>query len=176
MKSPDPGDPQAFLVCGLLSSDSELLKKIDAPLVERFGPLAMLSEVVPFEWTDYYNAEMGEGILRRWVVFENLVNLKNPWQHKIASGEIEDSYRVGGKRGVNIDPGFIRLNGLWLLTTKYAGHRAYLDKGIWIELTLRFLRDGCEELPWTYPDHRDAAAQAFFCKARDLLKRKMARV
>jgi len=176
MKNPDPDVPQALLVCGLLSSESRLLKEIETRLSERFGEVAMRSEPAPFDWTDYYNAEMGQGLLRRWLVFADPVGLTESWKHKLASCEIEDAYRADGKRRINIDPGFIRLDGLWLLSTKPAGHRAYLDRGVWIELTLRFLREGCEEMAWTYPDHRDAAAQSFFCKARALLKRKLAHV
>lgn len=173
MKNLEPEEPQALLICGLLSSDSRLIKGIEETLQKHFGPAALRSEIVPFTWTDYYNAEMGEGLLRRWVIFSRPVNLLQSWRYKLQSCTIEDSFRKGGKRLVNVDPGFIRLDGLWLLTTKSAGHRTYLDEGIWIELTLRFLKDHCEELPWTYPDHRDAGAQAFFLKARELLKKEL---
>lgn len=169
----DPQTPQALLICGLLSADSRLMKEIETTLVEHFGPVGLRSELVPFTWTDYYNAEMGEKILRRWLVFSSPVNLLESWRFKLASCEVENDLRREGKRRINIDPGFIQLDGLWLLTTKAAGHRAYLDEGIWIELTLRFLREHCEKLPWTYPDHRDPAAQAFFLKARELLKKEL---
>ncbi len=173
MKNLEPEKPQALLICGLLSSDSKLIKGIEETLQKHFGSVALRSEIVPFTWTDYYNAEMGEKILRRWLVFSSPVNLLESWRHKLQSCEIEDSLRKDGKRRINVDPGFIRLDGLWLLTTKSAGHRAYLDKGVWVELTLRFLREHCEELPWTYPDHRDPVAQAFFLKARELLKKEL---
>jgi len=176
MKPTDPGEPQALLVCGLLSADSGLIKDIGHDLEEHFGKTAMRSEKTPFTWTDYYNAEMGEGLLRRWVVFSTPINLLESWKYKLLSCEIEDTLKVNGKRRINIDPGFIRLDGLWLLTTKSAGHRAYVDKGIWVELTLRFLRDRCEELAWTYPDHRDPASQAFFLRARVRLKKELLHV
>ncbi len=174
MKNPDAATPQALLICGLLAADSQMLRDVEARLEPRFGQVIMRSEIVPFEWTDYYNAEMGEGLLRRWVVFLPPVNLLESWKHKLAGCEIENPLRSDGKRRVNIDPGFIRLDGLWLFTTKPAGHRTYLSEDIWVELTVRFLREGCEEMAWTYPDHRNAAAQAFFLKARDMLRRDLA--
>ncbi len=173
MKPQKPEDLQALIICGLLSVESDLLKNIEPELQEVFGKVALRSEPVPFEWTDYYNTEMGNGILRKWLLFSAPLNLVESWKYKLITCEIEDRYRINGKRRINIDPGFIRLDGLWLLTTKSAGHRAYLDKGIWIELTLRFLREHCEELPWTYPDHRPAQIQAFFMKTRNLLKKSL---
>jgi len=173
VKNLEPEEPQALLICGLLSPENDLIRSIETTLEEEFGSVLLRSELVPFTWTDYYNAELGEGILRRWLIFSRPVNLLQPWQYKLQSCKIEDSFRKNGKRRINVDPGFIRLDGLWLLTTKPAGHRAYLGEGVWIELTLRFLREGCEEMPWTYPDHRDDATQEFFLKARELLKKEL---
>lgn len=173
MKNLKPDEPQALLICGLLSVENDLIKSIETTLEEEFGSVLLRSELLPFAWTDYYNAELGEGILRRWLIFSPLVNLLQSWQYKLESCKIENSFRKNGKRRINVDPGFIRLDGLWLLTTKPAGHRTYLEKGVWIELTLRFLKDHCEELPWTYPDHRDTGAQAFFLKAREFLKKEL---
>lgn len=171
LKDPEPQVLQALVICGLLSADPGLFKEIESILESKFGTVALHSETFPFDWTDYYNAEMGEGILRRWLIFSPAVNLVESWRLKLNAGKIEEDYRIDGKRRINIDPGLIRLDGLWLFSTKPAGHRAYLDNGIWIELTLRFLREHCDEMPWTYPDHRDAAAQAFFLKGREFLKR-----
>ncbi len=169
----EPQEPQALLICGLLSADRELLDSIEEALASKFGDLELRSEVFPFDWTDYYNSEMGEGILRKWVVFTEPRNLVDLWRYKLESSEIEQTYTKEARRAINIDPGFIRLDGLWLLSTKPAGHRAYLDKGVWIEMTLRFLRDGCEEMPWTYPDHRDTQAQRFLLKGREILKKSL---
>ncbi|MBD3286062.1 DUF4416 family protein [candidate division WOR-3 bacterium] len=168
-----PREPQALLICGLLSPDSKLIKSIEQTLSDHFGQVALRSEVMPFDWTDYYNAEMGEGILRRWVVFSKPINLLQSWELKLKTCEIEDGLKQDGKRTVNIDPGLVRLDGLWLFSTKPAGHRTYLDEGIWIELTVRFLKERCDELPWTYPDHRDPGVQLFMLKARELLKKQL---
>lgn len=159
------------MICGLLSTDRKMLDSIELPLKTKLGEVELRSDIFPFEWTDYYNSEMGAGILRRWLVFKEPRNLEKPWSYKLASTEIEREYCKEGRRTINIDPGFIRLDGLWLLSTKPAGHRAYLDRGVWIEMTLRFLKDCCEEMPWTYPDHRDPQAQKFLLKAREVLKR-----
>ncbi|MBN2380146.1 DUF4416 family protein [candidate division WOR-3 bacterium] len=168
-----PQEPQALVICGLLSADSKLLKEIESTLEGIFGNVVLRSEVEPFTWTDYYNAEMGEGILRRWVVFGKPVNVLEAWNLKLKTCGIEDKLRTDDKRQINLDPGFVRHDGLWLFSTKPAGHRAYLAEGVWIELTLRFLRERCEEMPWTYPDHRDPGTQIFFLKARELLKQQL---
>jgi hypothetical protein len=172
----EPHEPQALLICGFLSVDRGLLDSIENSLKTKFGEVGLRSYIFPFNWTDYYNAEMGEGILRRWLVFKKPRSLERLWNYKLESSKVEKEYSREGRRTVNIDPGFIRMDGLWLLSTKPAGHRAYLDEGVWIEMTLRFLKDRCEEMPWTYPDHRDPEAQRFLLKAREVLKKDLRNV
>ena len=42
-------------------------------LEEEFGPVDMITEPFPFDYTDYYVQEMGEGIERFFVSFHSLV-------------------------------------------------------------------------------------------------------
>ena len=73
---------------------------------------------------------------------------------------------ANGKRRINIDPGYLSAHSLILATTKQAAHRPYLGRGIYADLTYRFIRGGFEPLEWTYPDFRQPHVRRFFERLR----------
>jgi hypothetical protein len=116
---------------------------------ELIGPLA-------FNFTRYYDAEMGAGI-RRWLwVFSNLVDRAELARIKCLTNEIEQSYTMGTKRRVNLDPGLMTLGNFVLATGKNNAHRIYLRDGIFADLTLIFRSGSYRPLEWTYPDYAAA--------------------
>ena len=68
--------------------------------------------------------------------------------------------RADGRRAVNIDPGLITRERLILATGKNAGHRVYLGRGVFADLTLLYRSGGFEPLPWTYPDYASPEVRA----------------
>jgi len=54
------------LIAGVLTSIPGLLEQIDKTLEKHFGLIDLRSDVLPFTFTDYYNEEMGKGILRQF--------------------------------------------------------------------------------------------------------------
>jgi hypothetical protein len=63
---------------------------------------------------------------------------------------LEERLAAGGKRRVNIDPGYLARAHLILATGKGYTHRPYLRDGIYADLTLVFQQGGFQPLPWTY--------------------------
>ncbi|MBN1913489.1 MAG: DUF4416 family protein, partial [Candidatus Omnitrophica bacterium] len=45
------------LFCGLIFKDEGLLDKTEALLERRFGKIDFRSQILPFEYTDYYQKE-----------------------------------------------------------------------------------------------------------------------
>jgi hypothetical protein len=91
---------------------------------------------------------------------------------KQASNQIEDRWkRDGGKRRVNIDPGYLSASQLVLASTKPFAHRIYIERGIWAEVTLLFKQGSFTSLPWTYPDY--AAHIPLFNAWRERYKQQM---
>ncbi len=137
------------------------------------GSVIKKSEIIPFTHTTYYNKEMGEGLLRQWVVFENLIfpDLLIELKHK--SNEIEKFFlNDSGGRRVNIDPGLISLSNIILASTKNYSHRIYLSRGIYAEVTLIYKKNQFVPLEWTYPDYREEIAIKFFTEVRKMLKKR----
>ncbi|MCS7228078.1 MAG: DUF4416 family protein, partial [Endomicrobia bacterium] len=128
------------------------------------------SEIIKFDFTDYYNKEMGGEILRYWISFAPLIELNNSYKIKLLTHEVELQQFSDDKklRKVNLDPGYIEGSKLVLFSTKNYSHRIYLDEGIFAEVTLIYKNKQFHTLNWTYPDYKTALAINFFLKVRRL--------
>lgn len=165
-----PDAPTAALFVGLLAGSEALLVRARAALAAEAGPIALASEPRPWSESDYYEAEMGKGLLRQWLVFERAVPMGRLGSLKRRAIALEDSFRPGAavSRPVNIDPGLLDAHSLRLASTKPAGHRVWVGDGIWVEITLTFKAGGWALLPWTYPDFRRPETHEFLTAARKL--------
>ena len=171
-----PRNPQAVkLICGLLSADADLLARARQLLGRRIGPLDLISDIWPFDQTDYYEPEMGPDLLRQFVSFDRLVppdglaGLKhdtNALEREIA----EQCDPLGVPRPVNLDPGYLDLGKLVLATTKDRAHRIYIGQQMYAEVTLQYTQGRWQPWPWTYPDYRSPAYHAFFDRVRERLR------
>jgi hypothetical protein len=123
-----------------------------------------------FTHTTYYDAEMGEGLKRCFVLFKPVLDRDTLPDIKVATNEIEDSYCINGKRTVNIDAGYIALEHVILATTKGYAHRLYIGKGIHADLTLMFNNGSYRALEWTYPDYAETDTLSLFNTWRSSLK------
>ncbi len=157
-----PKDPKpAKLVISLFLKEKELLYPVAQALAEQFGPVDMISAWFPFDYTTYYEPEMGAPLYRRVVVFKTLIDPGALAEIKIATNELELKYSDSGRRMVNMDPGYLVHERFVLATGKNYAHRIYIGKGIYADLTLIYKEGGFQKLPWTYPDYADERMIAF---------------
>ena len=159
---------QAKFFIGLISANIELLDKVTAYFTRRFGPIDLSSAVLDFDSTIYYNREMGNALKRKFISFKRLISIENINVIKLLTNKQEKKFSSQGKRKVNIDPGYITLSKVALLTTKDYYHRIYLGKGIYAEVTLFYNNKSFRPFEWTYPDYRSVGYIGFFNKTRDL--------
>ena len=61
------------LFAGLLSGDLDLLRRARQLLIRRWGPVDLESDIWPFDYTDYYEPEMGPDLQRWFLSFEHLI-------------------------------------------------------------------------------------------------------
>ncbi|OPY01721.1 MAG: hypothetical protein A4E60_01531 [Syntrophorhabdus sp. PtaB.Bin047] len=139
-------------------------------LGDTVGPVEEKTPPALFTHTTYYNREMGEGLMRSFVIFSPLVDREVLPDVKISTNATEDLFAKEGKRTVNIDSGYIALEHVILATTKGYAHRVYLGKGIHADLTLMFNSGSYRALEWTYPDYAEEQTIALFNRWRDLCK------
>jgi hypothetical protein len=166
------------LICGMISNDPDLMDRAVRLLSATVGPADATSDIWLFDLTDYYEAEMGPDLRRRFVAFERLIRPDEIVHVKTLTNEIETriAYECGlpqGFRAVNLDPGYLSLSKLVLATTKDFSHRIYLRDGIYAESTLHYEGGRWVAWPWTYPDFAADRYHAFFDQVRERYKLKL---
>jgi hypothetical protein len=166
MSEPKPPDP-AKLVIGFFLQDRSRFAAILDVLIERFGPVDILSRWFPFDFTAYYASEMGEPLFRRMMSFNRMIDPDSLAEIKLTTNGIEKSFQQEGKRTVNIDPGYLLRERFVLATGKNFAHRISIGKGIYADLTLMFQRGDFQTLAWTYPDYAQENVIEFLRRVRN---------
>lgn len=156
------------LVCSVIYREAPALGKAEQGLLELFGRPEPAEKILAFDYTDYYQGEMGGPLLRKIMCFKGLVPVSEAHKTKLATNLLEERLADAGRRTVNIDPGYVTAAKLVLLTTKDYTHRVYVGGGIFAEPTL-FFRDGAFcPWPWTYPDYSSPVMREYFAAVRAL--------
>jgi hypothetical protein len=162
--------PKALRFYALSTAEPELFAEIKEILQNQYGELLLENE--PFDFsslTHYYAKEMGDTLYKQFFLFKEPVSLEKSQLPKLESNLLEEQFLKNGRRRINIDPGFLTLFNLSLLTTKGFSHRIYLAEGIWSEVTLYVFKGKFTALPWTYPDYLLPQNLAFLENGRRLL-------
>ena len=148
-----------------------------APLLERlagrYGKPDLRCAPYRFE-SDYYEAEMGPGLLKFFVSFGQFLAQERLAGVKRETNGLEEEGIDARGRVCNLDPGIVTHYSVILATTKGYAHRVYLGEGIYAEPALLFRRGSIDALPWTYPDYQTPEASHFFKEARRRLLEKTA--
>ncbi len=161
--------PQKLVICTLLSRE-DLLYPVRDTLEREFGAIDYQSPLIPFDFTHYYEEEMGKELKRCFFSMETLVDPGTLAQIKIRTNGMEESFALEGKRRVNLDPGLLSLSRFVLATTKESGHRIPLRDGIWAEITLLYMKKDFQPLAWTYPDYATRTYRDILLEIRALYK------
>ena len=162
------------IFAGLLIARLSLLPQVYRLLEEKLGTVELSSQVLDFNYTNYYEAEMGTGLKRVFLGFSDLVTPDRLVDIKLFTNNLERTLSEGGKRLVNLDPGYLTAAKVVLATTKDYAHRLYLGSGIYGEVTLVFRQKQFQPLAWTYPDYQTEAYHEFFRQLRSTYMRQLA--
>ncbi len=159
----------AKLIVGLIAGETTIFEKTESALVALYGPVDIRSPLFPFDLTDYYEAEMGPNLRRRFLSFANLIAPDELAAIKARTNALEEEFgrgRPARRRAVNIDPGIMTAAALIMGTTKDFAHRVPLAQGIYAHLELLFRKSEVRFLDWTYPDFRRPEYGDFFLEVR----------
>lgn len=171
------------LIIGVLSSAEDVLKKAKTHLQKRFGPFDFQSPVLPFNYTNYYDNQMGPHLKRQFFsarrLFEpgHLADIKlytNKLEAKLSRKHRAVHQNKGFPRRINLDPGYICAAKLVLATCKDYSHRIYLGKGIYAEVTLQYRGNSFVPQEWTYPDYRSKEYLEILNTVRTLYMKQLA--
>jgi hypothetical protein len=162
-----PQEPKpAKLVIGLFMNEKALFEPLVADLMSAYGALDLVSRWMPFDYTTYYEQEMGSPLFRRLLAFNSLIDQLALADIKLMTNRLEDQYAGNGRRRVNIDPGYLLYERFVLASGKNFCHRIYIGQKIYADLTLIYQRGVYETLPWTYPDYADRPIIRFLEQVR----------
>ncbi len=163
-----PNAPQpAKLVIGIFTTDQQLINPVLTNLTKLFGEIDLASPWIPFDYTSYYEREMGPGLMRRMTAFKPLIAQEDLAEIKLKTNALEQEFSIKDKRCVNIDPGFMLRERFVLATGKNFAHRIYIGNRIYADLTLIFQKGSFQSLPWTYPDYKAPGMQSFLYQVRN---------
>jgi len=169
--------PAVKLICGMISSRRELFDAAGEVLAAAFGPIEVAGEDMDFDFTHYYDAEMGTPLYRRFVGFAGTFDPAGLADAKLRTNDIEADFarrfgsETGPPRPINLDPGYVEPAKLVLASMKNFSHRIYLARGVYAEVTLMRRKGGWQVLPWTFPDYASGRYDAFLSAVRDRLLR-----
>jgi len=158
---------------GLLLSDLQLLPEAEQRLTGDYGPVDHRTTAIPFNFTQYYEKEMGSSIQRVFFSFERLIEADRLPEIKRKTNALEEELaklRTDVLRPINLDPGYIEHAKVILASTKNFYHRMYLGGGIFGEVTMHFRNHAYEFFPWTYPDYQSEEYLEFFLRMRQIYR------
>ena len=163
-----PQEPKpAKLFVSVISSFLERINRTLSELAAHYGVLDFVSPLLQFNYTDYYSAEMGKVLLRRFASFNRLIRQEDLASIKAQTNALEHEQTEEGNRLVNIDPGYLIAERLVLASGKNYGHRVYLTKGIYADLTLIYRDKDYQPLAWTYPDYAEPQVRGWLKAIRE---------
>lgn len=166
MSLPQPPKP-AKLIVSLFLREKQQLFPVVMDLIEAFGTVDMISGWFPFDYTRYYEPEMGKSLFRRILVFRRLIELEALAEIKHCTNDIEKRYSEDGNRTVNLDPGYMNHARFVLATGKDYAHRIYIGRGIYADLTLIYQQGAFQPLPWTYPGYAAETMRDYLGRVRN---------
>ncbi|MCP3900201.1 MAG: DUF4416 family protein [Desulfobacteraceae bacterium] len=156
----------AKLLIGFFMQEKEIFDEILTIIKEKLGIIDIISPWFDFDYTDYYEKEMGNNLFRRIIVIKDLIEQEELAKIKNITNLIEKSYESDGKRKINIDPGYMLPSRFILATGKDFSHRIYIGENIYADLTLIFKNGDFHTLEWTYPDYAARDMRDFLLKVR----------
>lgn len=134
------------------------------------GEPVLRSDEYSFDMTDYYEAEMGSALKRKWLCFSLADPEKLP-EWKLACIAAEGESGGEGNRAVNIDPGYLDHGKLVLASCKPAPDKIYLSKGIYAHKCLRYSRGNFHGPSHSFADFIDGRFNGFFMEAKALYRK-----
>ncbi|MDG5817011.1 DUF4416 family protein [Chitinispirillales bacterium ANBcel5] len=154
------------LFMGIMYHKRMNLKEILQEICEEFGQQDRFLGPVDFEWSHYYEQEMGKDLLKYYTTFSTPIDRDQLPSIKLFTNQLEAKWAKNECRAVNIDPGYIARDKLVLASTKDFYHRLYLSDGIFGEVTLHYRKGVFRYFSWTYPDYKEPKIVNFLEMAR----------
>lgn len=154
--------PRVEPFCGIIFARKKERDLAVEALTGRMSPVDHESEIIPFDYTDYYCSEMGSPLFRCFIAFRELVDPEFLPEFKIMTLALEKELSLDGRRQVNLDPGYVSTAAVIIATAKNHAHRIPLRNGVYAHLEYVVRGGSVQPLDWTYPDFRTPRYMEYF--------------
>jgi len=157
------------MICGIIASNESIFHMAEEKLIQVYGDLDSESPLFRFDFTDYYEKQMGKNLKRKFLSFARLIKPEKLSAIKQETNRLEEKIREelqADHRVVNLDPGYLTLSALIMATTKDFAHRVPLQNGIYAHLEFLFGKNDVRTLDWTYPDLKSEEYRDYFLEVR----------
>ena len=161
---------QVKLFVAALHRDAALEASVVHALEEKFGSVDFSSPAVPFDATDYYDAEMGSELARTIISFAELCSPSLLPAAKQFTNSVEDRFRSDNRRRANLDVGYLDTHKIVLASCKAGGQKIFLDDGVYADMVARYAKGRFEPFPWSFADFQDGRYDRGFLRIRELYK------
>lgn len=166
--------PVCKRVLAVLSRAPAWDEALCAAVEQAFSLVDYRSSWIPFE-DIYYAAEMGGPLWRGWISCRGLIDPSGMPAWKQAARNVEDAFRLDGRRRFNLDVGYLDVDKLVLASCKRGPCKLYLGGDVWADMILGYSRGAFTPTPWAFPDFRDGRYDKTLGIIRDKLKAEMRR-
>lgn len=153
----------------IMTNKCELLPHVLKKLEKYFSKPDLVSEWFPFIYTDFYEPEMGAGLKRCIVSFAKPLPPEILPKAKKWASKVEDKFRAGGKRVVNIDAGYIDHCKVVLASGKHGGHKMALTKECYADMIMDYQKGAFRPMQWCFPDFASGVYNGVLLKIRSML-------
>ena len=154
----------------ILTSKTDLLDEIIERLSKKFGAFDYKSGWFDFFYTNFYEPEMGKDLKRCIVSFQKTIPPEDLPKAKKWSQEVEDKFRIDGKREVNIDAGYMDACKVVLISGKFGGHKIDLTKDCYADMIMDYQKGNFIPMPWCFTDFASGVYNKTLLEIRNILK------
>lgn len=145
-------------------SDKETCDKAIGELKSLFGDIDDESSEYDFNFTDYYEKEMGKNLKKKFLSFNKTITDEELDGIRTTTGKVEDKFRVDGKRTINIDPGYVSKEGVFMASQKNKPFKEEIGNQIFLHKILGFQNGKITEFNHTFADYKLKQNQDFFLR------------
>ncbi len=149
------GARRVKLFAAVLWRAADVLATARQAMAGQWGPVDFEGADHPFDVTDYYEPEMGAGLIRRLVSFERIIAPEEIVRIKHEACAIERELSAGTTRRVNLDVGYLDVNKVVLASLKYGAMKVHLGDGVWADIVCLYRKGRFLAFDWSFADFKD---------------------
>ena len=152
----------------IMYSSLENFDKAKEELILKYGAVKAESNSYDFNFTKYYEPEMGAGLKKKFIIFSKEISKEDLIAVKFFITEVEEKFSDSSNRSVNIDPGYLSSTELVLATWKGKDFKEKISDNVWAHKVLGFKGNEVEEYFHTFADYRVKENQEFILNNKPL--------